>query len=338
MGENKVSKAILQKIQTYLDQEDVLTKLGFSELKEISFLAQGEYNRNFLICDQKNRKVIFRINYGSQINVKQQARYEYQALEMLYPSLHTPKPLWIDDSKNFFKHDILMEQFLPGTPLVYRRDLKKAATIFAAIHNLKLTKADYGQFIVEDRICSDRLREAEQLLKPVREQQKLTSTSAQILYQFYDWCQAHNADAHFIDQKQSLVNTEVNSNNFLITDDYGYLIDWEKPVISNAVQDLTQFIAETTTLWRTNETLSQQQITAFLTTYTNLTQQSLAKVEANIKLYMPFLLLRALSWCGMLISTYDDKPIQNEEIYHRCQMYLQPDFVLPLFKKYGVIL
>jgi hypothetical protein len=53
---------------------------------------------------------------------------------------------------------------------------------------------------------------------------------------------------------------------------------------------------------------------------------------------MPFLLLRALSWCGMLISTYDDKPIKNEEIYNRCQMYLKPEFALPLLQKYGVIL
>ncbi|MFC6323651.1 aminoglycoside phosphotransferase family protein [Companilactobacillus baiquanensis] len=333
-----MTEEIVQKIQTYLDQNDILNKLNLAELKDISFLAQGEYNRNFLIVDKNDQKVVFRINYGSQINVKQQARYEYQALKILSESRHTPEPLWLDDSEEFFEHDILMEKFLPGEPLVYHRDLKKAAQIFASIHNLKLDDTAYQQLIVENSICSDRLHEAWQLLKPIKENQKLAPKSAQILYDLYDWCQEHNADEHFIGQKQCLVNTEVNSNNFLITPDYGWLIDWEKPVISNAVQDLTQFMSDTTTLWRTDEKLSEEQIKDFLTEYAKLTKQPLEKIEENIKVYMPFLLLRALSWCGMLISTYDDKPIKNEEIYNRCQMYLKPEFALPLLQKYGVIL
>ncbi|WP_125712972.1 aminoglycoside phosphotransferase family protein [Companilactobacillus kedongensis] len=333
-----MAQEILQKIQTYLDQNDILKKLDLADLKDISFLAQGEYNRNFLIVDTNDQKVIFRINYGSQINVKQQARYEYQALKILEPSRHTPEPLWLDDSESFFDHDILMEKFLPGEPLVYHRDLSRAAQIFASIHNLKLEDSAYDQLIVENSICSDRLHEAWELLKPIKENQKLAPESAKILTDLYDWCQSHNADDHFIGQKECLVNTEVNSNNFLITSDYGYLIDWEKPVISNAVQDLTQFMSDTTTLWRTDEKLSEEQITGFLTEYAALTKQPLDKIEENIRIYMPFLLLRALSWCGMLISTYDDKPIQNEEIYNRCQMYLKPDFALPLLQKYGVIL
>lgn len=333
-----MTEEVIKKIQTYLDQNDILNKLNLAELKDISFLAQGEYNRNFLVTDKKGQKVVFRINYGSQINVKKQARYEYQALKILSNSHHTPEPLWLDDSEDFFEHDILIEKFLPGEPLVYRRDLKKAAQIFASIHNLKLDDLAYKQLIIENSICSDRLHEAWQLLKPIKENQKLAPESAQILYDLYDWCQSHNADEHFIGQNQCLVNTEVNSNNFLITSDYGWLIDWEKPVISNAVQDLTQFMSDTTTLWRTDEKLSEEQIKDFLTEYAGLTGQPLERIEENIKIYMPFLLLRALSWCGMLISTFDDKPIKNEYIYNRCQMYLKPDFALPLLQKYGVIL
>lgn len=122
----------------------------------------------------------------------------------------------------------------------------------------------------------------------------------------------------------------------MITDDFGYLIDWEKPVFSNAVQDLTQFMSKTTTLWRTEETLSDQQIDGFLTAYADLTGSSKQQLVDNISLYMPFLLLRALSWCGMLIATYDQKPIQNEEILHRCQKFLTFEFAKPVLEQYGV--
>lgn len=327
---------ILEKIKLYLKQEKIMTRLSLATVKEISFLAQGEYNRNFLITDISGNKVVFRINYGSQINVQQQARYEYQALQILDKSRHTPEPLYLDDTKHFFKHDILIEAFLPGQPLVYQRDLVRAAEIFASIHNLQLAPTAYSQLKSETKICSARLNEANQLLKAVEDSSKIKSEQSNLLFNLKDWCTRHNADDHFLNQPRCLVNTEVNSNNFLITADYGWLIDWEKPVISNAVQDLTQFMAETTTLWRTTEKLTAEQVRLFLTTYAELTDQKIELLETNINLYMPFLLLRALSWCGMLVATYDDKPIQNVGILKRCQSFLQLDFSVPLLKKYGV--
>ncbi|ANK61988.1 phosphotransferase [Loigolactobacillus backii] len=331
-----MAEQIIEKIGRYLSQEQIMAQLDLAPIKEISFLAQGEYNRNFLITDTTSNKIVFRMNYGSQINVKQQARYEYHALQILYKSQHTPEPLYLDDTKRFFQHDILIETFLPGEPLVYHRDLHRAAEIFAAIHNLQLKPAAYAQLKSETKICSARLNEANQLLKAVRDSSKINSEQSDLLFALKDWCTQHNADEHFLDQPMCLVNTEVNSNNFLITADYGWLIDWEKPVISNAVQDLTQFIAETTTLWRTSERLTTEQTRLFLTTYAKLTGQRRQLLETNINLYMPFLLLRALSWCGMLVATYADKPIQNVEILKRCQSFLQLDFSVPLLKKYGV--
>jgi Phosphotransferase enzyme family. len=278
------------------------------------------------------------MNYGSQINVEKQARYEFNALKILYRSRHTPEPLYLDDSKEFFDHDILIEKFLPGRPLIYHEDLNKAAEIFASIHNLKLSKDEISYLKVEKNICSDRLKEATQLFTSITDSDKLNSDQKNILFSLKSWCEKNVNDEYFAKQDQCLVNTEVNSNNFLITPDYGWLIDWEKPVYSNAVQDLTQFMAKTTTLWRTTEVLSEQQIDQFLNKYAELTEQSVDQLTTNINLYMPFLLLRALSWCGMLIATYDQKPIQNEEILHRCEDFLQLDFAIPLLSKYGVIL
>lgn len=99
----------------------------------------------------------------------------------------------------------------------------------------------------------------------------------------------------------------------MITDDYGYLIDWEKPVFSNPVQDLTQFLAKTTTLWRTEIELSDEEISRFISKYAQLTHQDPNQLQESVDCYMPFLLLRALSWCGMLVATYDQKPIKMKK-------------------------
>jgi hypothetical protein len=335
MGE-KMTNDIKQQIINYLANETLREKCNMAEVKDVSFLAQGEYNRNFVVSDTRDQKFVFRLNYGSQINVVKQARYEFNALKILEPSGRTPKPLYLDDSKAYFDHDILIEQFLPGEPLVYHQDLSEAAKIFAAIHNLKLTTEEIQLLKQENNICSDRLNEAKRLLEPVHGSQQVTDDAKQILTGLYKWCVEHVDDGYFAKQSQCLVNTEVNSNNFLITDDFGYLIDWEKPVYSNSVQDLTQFMSPTTTLWRTEETLSDQQIDGFLTEYADLTGSSKKQLVDNISLYMPFLLLRALSWCGMLIATYDQKPIQNEEILHRCQKFLTFKFSKPVLEQYGV--
>lgn len=327
-----------EQVTTYLKQNHILETLGYDALDTVTFLAQGEYNRNFLITTQAQKRLVFRINYGSQINVVQQARYEYTALQYLAPSQRTPEPLFLDDGRQFFDHDIMIEAFLPGRPLIYHQDLPKAAAIFAVIHNLPVPEAAQTTLKTETALCQARVAEADTLLKAVVGASQLTTAQQQVLFDLRDWCATHNGDAYFASQRQCLVNTEVNANNFLITPDYGWLIDWEKPVISNPVQDLTQFMAETTTLWRTDERLDAAAVTSFLTTYGALTDTPVATLRQNIQIYMPFLLLRALSWCGMLVATYDQKPIQNEAILHKCQQFLQLDFAKPLLQKYGVTL
>ncbi|MFD1672430.1 phosphotransferase [Agrilactobacillus yilanensis] len=325
-------------VSTYVVDRQLMAKLHYQPLDTVTFLAQGEYNRNFLLTTTTQEKLVFRINYGSQINVVQQARYEYEALQLLKPSQRTPEPLYLDDTRTFFEQDIMIETFLPGQPLNYQRDLQTAAEIFAAIHNLPVTPQAYQALKTETKLCTARLQEADELLQPVKTTDKLAPAEIQLLLALRQWCDTHNADAYFAQQPQCLVNTEVNANNFLITPTTGYLIDWEKPVISNSVQDLTQFMVETTTLFRTTTVLTPAEVTGFLTRYSQLTQQPMPQLRANIAHYMPFLLLRALSWCGMLVATYDQKPIQNVEILHKCQSFLQVDFAKPLLAKYGVIL
>lgn len=302
----------------------------------VRFLAQGEYNKNYLITDHRNQKVVLRMNFGSQIKINNQIKYEYQALKHLIGSQRTPKPLFLDDSRNYFNEGLLIENYLIGKPLNYQTDLLEAAKILASIHSLPITKATYHDLIVEAHICSDRIQESDRLLNIVRETNVLSGKQLKYLFYLDEWCKKNINDEYFSKTAPSIVNTEVNSHNFIINKDYGWLIDWEKPVISNPVQDLTQFLAITTTLWRSNRILTTDQVNGFLSNYSVLRGLDTMQTIESVNHYMPFLLLRALSWCANLIVTYNTKPIQNREIFNKCQEYFHSDFLEYLFRKYGI--
>lgn len=323
-------------VQAYMTQKQLGTTLKMKEPLTVSFLAQGEYNQNFLISDQQQRQAVFRVNYGTQINVSNQIKYEYEALCFLKNSGVTPYPYYLDDSRHYFEQGVLVEEYLVGHPLRYETDLLAAAEIFAKIHRLPINESQSQFFINEKRICEDRIREGAQLLKTVWHSTKIKAEQAQYLAKLQDWCLVHQDNDYFAQQPLSFVNTEVNSNNFIIGPQHSWLIDWEKPVISNPVQDLTQFLADTTTLWRTTTVLTVAQKRAFIARYALVSQVPVQLVEENIRRYMPFLLLRALAWCARLLVDYDCKPIQNPEIYAKCQLYLQTDFLQQLFKKNGI--
>lgn len=73
---------MLNKIRRYLNDQALIKKLNLEESYKIEFLAQGEYNQNFLISDGKT-SYVFRLNYGSQLQLENQIQYEYQALKWL---------------------------------------------------------------------------------------------------------------------------------------------------------------------------------------------------------------------------------------------------------------
>ena len=63
-------------------------------------LAQGEHNSNFWFTHPAtDTKYVLRINYTSQLGLKEQAAYEFDALTALRPSGRTPLPLLCDESR-----------------------------------------------------------------------------------------------------------------------------------------------------------------------------------------------------------------------------------------------
>lgn len=330
-----VKDKLIQEIIEYIsiNRNTKLNHLDLSKDTQVKFLAQGEYNINFVL-DSFPNKYVFRVNTGSQLQIKNQIRYEYNSIKYLEASYVTPKVFFVEDSLSYFDYGILIMEFLEGVPLDYNKDLTKAAKIFSRIHSLEIKKDNH--FIIEENIFSDRIKEGERLLANIWNSPIVDKKVKFFFEKFLDWAKANkDKEKYFIDDPWHVINnTEVNSHNFIIGEENSYLIDWEKPVISDPTQDLTQFLAPTTTLWKSNYILSTEEKDNFFKTYTEGLNGKDKNIRDRVHLYTPHLYLRALAWCAYAYVEYHDpnKEIKNMDTFEKIKQYLDIDFMEDLVK------
>ena len=323
-----------QEIKNYIAKKKLWDFFPLEKNYKIYFLAQGEYNKNYVLEDKK-KKYVFRINFGSQISVPSQIDYEFMTLETLTNSSVTPKIFFVDGSKKILNNGVLVMEYLQGRPLNYSNDLEKAAKIFAKIHSLPVDKNKQKDFIWEKNIFSDRLKEAKNLLANVWNNPSLDKEIKKIFEKLLTRLEKEKYQEKYFQQDPHycINNTEVNSHNFIIGKKKSYLIDWEKAVISDPCQDLSHFLAPTTTLWKANYYLSSKEKELFIKCYLkNHSYFANKNIPQRLQLYNPYLYLRALSWCAFAYVDYQKKPITNQDTYQKIKQYLEADFLKKLLK------
>ena len=125
--------------QAYVHSGDFLSALRLPAGTELDFslLGQGEYNVNYSFRHpETGQRLVLRLNTGSQMHLEHQIEYEFSALQALYPSGRTPRPLFCDGSRRILPCGVLVMEHLPGRALRYETDLPAAAEILADIHSL----------------------------------------------------------------------------------------------------------------------------------------------------------------------------------------------------------
>lgn len=300
----------------------------------VAFLAAGEYNANYLVELAGGGRFVFRMNHGSQLGLADQIGYEFSVLMAVAPSGVTPRPLFCDPAPKSLPGGVLLMEFLPGRPLNYRTDLARAARIFARVHALPPTAGLIAQpdpvTAIADESYSLLTRFPDHPLPELRD--RLLAYRETVL----DLGRRHAAD--FAAEAPVMVNTEVNSGNFLMDDAAGdHLVDWEKAVISARYQDLGHFLVPTTTLWKTDVVLSPEQKRAFLAAYRaelealGAPAPDLERMLALTRVLERTILLRALAWCHMAFYEYTmtERAIANPATLATIRRYLEdaPCFV-----------
>jgi aminoglycoside phosphotransferase (APT) family kinase protein len=329
---------LLPKVQNYLDHQD------FSNVGELAgrrftatALAQGEYNLNYLITDGVHR-FVFRVNIGTQIGRSDQILYEYQALELLEKSGVTPKPVFVDNSRQRIDQGISIMEYLPGEPLDYRRDLRQAAGVLARIHQVPVP-AHGNPLIREDAPLSLIYNECAQLLQHYLDSELADPRIKTFLAEVLAWADDARARERFYQQDPwpCIVNTEVNSGNFIVNREKGtlHLIDWEMPRYGDPSQDLAHFCSPMTTLWKTDYRITDSEKTDFIRAYLQEISDAHLKdtLDERIRLREPFVWLRGICWSAMGWVAYqsDFSGIQNQDTWQTLCRYLRLEFIRSIF-------
>lgn len=271
------------------------------------FYAKGEYNANFLI---NGGKELLRIALDSQMHLDNQIAYEYKALEALESSGVVPKVLKLVENTELIERGYLIEEFVHGRPLDYTTDLEIAASLLASVHSVDIEKGShlihakqpfqtmYNEFIelfAKYQSWDQKDPEAEQLISGMLEQIKAMGLDDLI-------------------EHPSIINTELNSHNFIINPEgNSYVIDWEKPLISDKEQDLAHFLVPTTTLWKTDVAFDSDDLRTFITHYNRVSMTGDVD-ESKLNKYMIFTCLRGITWCAMAAVQYHEALSNNQEV------------------------
>jgi aminoglycoside phosphotransferase (APT) family kinase protein len=296
---------------------------------KISFLAAGEYNQNFLVqCG--NKRLVFRINHGSQLGLDDQIGYEFKVLQCVAPSGVTPRPVRVHPDHRPFGGGVMLMQHLPGEALVYERDLERAAGIFARIHALP----PCPQLLVQEDPIAAIASESLTLINRYQGH-ALTRQRARLLdYHGRIVRLGEDNRALFAADRLCVVNTEVNSGNFLISPEEAFLVDWEKAVVSSRHQDLGHFLAPTTTLWKSETLFTPRQKNAFLQAYHRQLPEppALEELRHLSRIMEQVIILRGLSWCFMAHHEYTHaaKSLTDAGTRSKIELYMHDmDRILP---------
>lgn len=328
-------------LKEYIASKKYREALGLPGEVEESYrlLAQGEYNRNYYFEHPSDkRKLVLRVNLGSQMHLKDQIGYEYNALKLLEDSGRTPKPLYADGSLKELDHGVMVMEFLPGKALDYQRDLYRAAPILGDIHKLRLPK-EHGLLIQKDSAAAV-LDECREMFRVYRDSPLASLLVKRRIERMMERVEAFAKKLSREPQYRCCINTELNSGNFLIGEEGDYLVDWEKPVFGEPAQDLGHFLAPTTSFWKTEVILDRKDCEEFISRYIEYTEGEFknSDIGERVQAYIPINCMRGISWCAMAWIQYkmQDKPLINEFTANKLDAYLSPEFLDMLESEYIV--
>lgn len=332
-GDNTVLENLLdicneQNLSYYLGEagldidtkEDLLlAETGYSNIK---LLGAGEYNINFTF-DEGDLKKILRINMKSQMNLENQIEYEYETLQLLKDSGVTPKPYDVVTETNLLPYKYLTMEFLNGRPLNYKIDMEIGAYLLSTVHN---TKYGENNLINASNPFQLMFDECKQMSREYLAWEKADKKVSNYIKIFLEKCQTLIPEEYTI-ANPCIINTELNSGNFLIGErkEDSYVIDWEKALIGECEQDLAHFLAPTTTFWKTDIILSENEINKFLEEYNNYRNFDRERFER----YLIFNCLRGVTWCSMAFRQYseNDKMLMDETTFKKIASYIELEFL-----------
>lgn len=314
-------------------------------VEEYKPFAQGEYNINYAFNHPKiGKKLVLRVNCGSQMHLTHQIEYEAHALRLLETSGRTPQLLYVDGSEDTPKNGVLVEEYIEGSSLDYtnREHMRGAAQCLADIHAVQVRESEIisgmpghidvcpTRLIAPERSLAAILDECEMMVKTYMDSDLGSTETKTRLRELLDnaWILAKRYDCD--SPYKCCINTELNSTNFIVGE-YVSLVDWEKPLYGDPAQDIGHFLAPTTTFWKTDVIFDNIEIETFIQDYISAVNARFdtTGLKERILAFIPVTCLRGMTWCAMAWVEYqqEDKQLTNESTRNKLEQYLSDPYI-----------
>lgn len=330
----------IQGLREYVEIPAYKEALGIPRDAKVVYesLAQGEYNINYwFIHPVSGEKKVLRVNTGSQMHLENQIAYEYHALELLKSSGRTPQPYYVDDSRQNLDYGVMVMEFLEGRALDYRRDMRQAAECLADIHSTQIPEENY--LLIPENPLQSILDECNEMVQTYYESELGDAEKKKHIERMLSYGQKKVDAFGNYEGYRCCINTELNSGNFLINGagKPNYLIDWEKPIYGDPAQDLGHFLAPTTTFWKTDVILTDEETAAFVWDYETAVdgRYDLSGLKERLDVFLPITLLRGITWCAMAWVQYQEpgRLIKNADTFCKMSAYLEWDFLYEMERR-----
>lgn len=312
----------LEQAQTYLDaNRDLKRSLGLSEDATFTVkpLGMGEHNINYRFrLSGTNDEYVLRVNVTPQPFHNDQVKYEYDALVSLKMSEHTPTPYYVDDSHHTLGKGVLVTSFCKGRQLdfddLHKGDLSKIAHIMAHVHSVPVCEQSSIRRVQNP---------LEALFKECKERIEVYLASSVCELRLIGWMErfmksaAQELNDYSFDPKMAcIVNTEPLSSSFLLndapdnTDNIGWFLDWERPILGDIAEDIAFFLAPTSTFWESNTSFTQDQVNSFIEAYWTAIDGRISTkgFEQRYNAWQKMVVIRALAWCLRAQAQYAADP------------------------------
>ena len=294
------------------------------ESVEIHKMTPGSYNLNFHISVE-TKEFIFRVNIDQQSGLSRQVEYEYNTLKFLQGHGLAPDVYHLDDTRQYFEFDILIEQYLEGPYLLLEKSyIPQVAASLAKLHSLDHHGVNFISWadplkdtyeFVQNDIAHYKTRKSAE--------EKIITQSERTLEEI--GLRISKSDLPF--QADSLNHTDVGCDNFIRTAEGLRMIDWEKPRVDDCSYDLSCFLSEPAELWCSPHVLKAAEREAFIEEYARLRGKSAELLRNKIRIREPMVSLHWILWgatklCDLreertspeLLGSHEEKIFRYERI------------------------
>lgn len=315
---------IEQQIIPYLNTNttDVLGIADFSNAT-IEQLHGGDYNYNYHVR-VADHDLVVRLCIEPQSGSDAQIEHEYAALGFLAPHNVTPKPRFLDNSRQHFPYGLLIEDFIEGGHVQFSiPSVRRVAGAMATLHMIDIGGAPLER---RDNPLQGQLESVAEYVDSYKQRQH---PDPELLHRSDAIIQRVKKDMPQIAglyTPRSIIHTDPNPANIIDTGERAYFIDWEQGRIDDPSYDVAAFFSDALNLWASPRVLTADEKKTFVQTYVAKTGDT--AIEERIPPRLMLYTVNAVIWGAMRMADVDEGKIDphlGAQNYQRYQKLASPD-------------